>query len=125
MSSPGAYLPAHPDRKPLLIGAVAIPLPDPSAVVSHLRKMTVVSHRTLRGATALAWMSPLIPLFTGLVVKSTPPVRGATPRINDLTLTTQQRTNDPIKLRERRHDVIGAGLSQLRLEARLNMACSG
>jgi len=38
---------------------------DPFAVVSHLRKMTLVSHRPPRGAMALSSVSPLIPLFTG------------------------------------------------------------
>ena len=35
------------------------------AVVSHLRKMTLLSHRPTRGATSACLMSPLIPLFTG------------------------------------------------------------
>ena len=63
MFPPGAYLPA------ILIGAaayraVAILLIRSVAMVSHLRKMTLLSHRPTREATGLRRLSPLFPLFT-------------------------------------------------------------
>ncbi len=62
------------------------------AVVSHLRKMTLVSHRFTRGATAASSMSPLIPLFTGAWAAHN----------NTFCLGTaaQQRPNNPIEFRK-------------------------
>ena len=78
-------------------------MPDPSAVVSHLRKMTLLSHRLAEGATALSSVSPLIPLFTG--------ARAAHNGFSFYVSLLQQRTNNPIEFGERRDNVIGAGVA--------------
>ena len=41
--------------------------PDTDAMVSHLRKMPLLSRDSAKGASPRRRMSPLIPLFTGLM----------------------------------------------------------